>query len=276
MIYPALNSENAFAVSTLTFYGQSVPCFKSADVLILLCLDGEAHVETNLGPHTLRKNTQLMVLPGHLLQFKSTSNPLRLLCIACLGDWFHELANCLEPSFFQFIKDSPCTELTIADVEQLQSIARLLENVQQDTGNRYRRQLAGNYLQNLLFHYYGKTQHLFEQNAMKWVSRKEELFKRFIQLVHEHCATQREVNFYARLLNITPRYLSSVVLAVGGETTKEIIDRHAIAEIKMKLKNSKLNVQEISNSMKFADQSFFGRYFKKHTGMSPLQYRNEA
>ena len=103
----------------------------------------------------------------------------------------------------------------------------------------------------------------------------EELFKRFIQLVHKHCTTQREVSFYANKLFITPRYLSTVIQNVTNTTAKSIIDKHVILEIKVLLKSTNLSVQEISNQLCFPDQSFFGRYFKKHTGLSPLQYRNQ-
>ena len=106
------------------------------------------------------------------------------------------------------------------------------------------------------------------------ISRQEELFKRFIQLVHKHCTTQREVSFYANKLFITPRYLSTVIQNVTNTTAKSIIDKHVILEIKVLLKSTNLSVQEISNQLCFPDQSFFGRYFKKHTGLSPLQYRN--
>lgn len=80
--------------------------------------------------------------------------------------------------------------------------------------------------------------------------------------------------FYAERLHITPRYLSSIAQKVEHVTAKSIIDRHAITEIKTALKTTNLSIQELSHKMLFPDQSFFGRYFKKHTGMSPLQYRN--
>lgn len=57
---------------------------------------------------------------------------------------------------------------------------------------------------------------------------------------------------------------------------KSIIDRHVILEIKALLQSTSLSIQEISNRLSFPDQSFFGRYFKKHTGKSPLQYRNRS
>ena len=116
---------------------------------------------------------------------------------------------------------------------------------------------------------------LFLMKRPEGISRQEELFKRFIQLVHKHCTTQREVSFYANKLFITPRYLSTVIQNVTNTTAKSIIDKHVILEIKVLLKSTNLSVQEISNQLCFPDQSFFGRYFKKHTGLSPLQYRNQ-
>ena len=72
---------------------------------------------------------------------------------------------------------------------------------------------------------------------------------------------------------ITPRYLSTIVQAVSGETAKNIIDKHVILEIKVLLESTELSIQEIANRLQFPDQSFFGRYFKKHTGISPMNYR---
>lgn len=88
------------------------------------------------------------------------------------------------------------------------------------------------------------------------INRQEEIFKRFIQLIHKHCTTQREVSFYAAELFITPRYLSTIVQNVSGNTAKSIIDRHVILEIKALLQSTSLSIQEISNRLSFPDQSF--------------------
>ncbi|MGN0309666.1 MAG: helix-turn-helix domain-containing protein [Bacteroides sp.] len=275
MIPFLLETEQQFAVSTATLTTERVSCFKSDHLLLLLCLEGEAKAEVNLWPIAMKSGVQIMVQPGNLLQIDKPETPLRLRCIVCRGSIYHELSRCIEPSFFQFIRETPSVELPADEVDWFIRMGDMLELVQADTQNRYRMQMAANYLQNICFYIYHKTQTHFQANDTKWVSRKEELFKQFIHLVHQYCATEREVSFYAQQLHITPRYLSTVVLTVSGETTKDIIDRHTITEIKMRLKNTQYNIQEISNSMKFADQSFFGRYFKKHTGMSPLKYRNE-
>ena len=78
---------------------------------------------------------------------------------------------------------------------------------------------------------------------------------------------------YADQLCITTRYLSSILQDLTGHTPKELIDARCIQEIKMLLRTTNLTMQEIALRLDFPDQSFFSRYFKKNTGMTPAEYR---
>ena len=97
--------------------------------------------------------------------------------------------------------------------------------------------------------------------------------KKFINLVHTYCTTQRDVAFYADQLCISTRYLSAITKQVAEDSAKEIIDENLILELKMALQSTGMSLKEIADKYHFPDQSFFGRYFKKHTGMSPKEYR---
>lgn len=92
--------------------------------------------------------------------------------------------------------------------------------------------------------------------------------------MHEHCTEQREVAFYADRLCISTRYLSTIIRSVAHSTAKEFIDRSVVLEIKMLLGSTELSVQEIAYRLHFPDQSYLGRFFKKHTGVSPTEFRN--
>ena len=81
------------------------------------------------------------------------------------------------------------------------------------------------------------------------------------------------MSFYARQLNITPKYLSSVVKEVSGKTAAKWIDESVILEAKSLLKYSGMSIQEIAYCLNFPNQSFFGKYFRSHTGMTPSAYR---
>ena len=106
-------------------------------------------------------------------------------------------------------------------------------------------------------------------------SRQDEIFKNFIALVHENCISQREVTFYASKLCISTKYLTGICKSVTGEAAKKIIDDFAILEIKVLLQSTGLTIQEIADRLGFPDQSYLGRYFKRHEGMSPKEYQSK-
>lgn len=79
--------------------------------------------------------------------------------------------------------------------------------------------------------------------------------------------------WYARELNITAKYLSEVVKLISKRTPREWIDYYVVLEIRVLLRSSDLSVKEISNELHFANQSFMGKYFREHVGISPLKFR---
>jgi AraC family transcriptional regulator, transcriptional activator of pobA len=100
------------------------------------------------------------------------------------------------------------------------------------------------------------------------------VFERFIQLLQEHCMTQREVQFYANALNITPKYLNFISKYNTGVTASEWIQRYARERIILLLQNKDLNIAEIADKMDFSSRSFFTRYVKKLLGVTPTEFRN--
>lgn len=106
-------------------------------------------------------------------------------------------------------------------------------------------------------------------------SRKEELMAKFILAVMEDCTRHRKVEYYADRLCITPKHLSAVVKEISGMTAGKLIDNYVVLEAKMLLKNTDLTIQEIAARLNFPNQSFFGKYFKHSTGLSPSEFRAE-
>ncbi|MBC9911783.1 helix-turn-helix domain-containing protein [Chitinophaga varians] len=105
------------------------------------------------------------------------------------------------------------------------------------------------------------------------VSRKESLVIRFTNLVQVHFKYQRNVQQYAEQLFVTAKYLTETVKEFTGKSAGEVIDDYVVLEAKMLLDNPKLSVAEIAEILHFSDQSFFGKYFKRHTGYSPKAFR---
>ena len=104
--------------------------------------------------------------------------------------------------------------------------------------------------------------------------RVRELFNRFMMLLEKDYKISRDVNYYAEKMNISSKYLTNIVSQVTGHTPKTIIDQYVILQLKMHLKRSTQSIKEMAWEFHFADVSFFCRYFKKHTGLTPQQIRS--
>jgi AraC family transcriptional regulator, transcriptional activator of pobA len=102
---------------------------------------------------------------------------------------------------------------------------------------------------------------------------KESIIKKFKLLLAQKFKENRTVQYYARVLNISAKYLSNVLKEKTGKTANEWIDEMLTLEARVLLHDNNLRIQEIADSLNFPDQSTFGKYFKHHFGTSPLHYR---
>ena len=97
--------------------------------------------------------------------------------------------------------------------------------------------------------------------------------KKFFQLIEENYHKNLTVTEYADKLTITPNHLTQTVNNLTGKTSSQIIKAKQVLEIKRLLVHTNLSVTEIATRLNFPDQSYFAKFFKRETGMSPLQYR---
>ena len=74
-------------------------------------------------------------------------------------------------------------------------------------------------------------------------------------------------------MHLTPKYLTTIIRKTTGRTASEWIDDYVVLEAKNLLKYSTMSIQEVAYSLNFPNQSFFGKYFKEHTGLTPTAYR---
>lgn len=270
-----LKGEQDFIVQTDNCYLIFIRFSKLKDACIFLCRQGEAFLEIDSVEYHILPNTHMILIPGVIIGNTRVSDDFVASYILFSQTLFHDVTVRLDPSFYNFLKETPVVTLPDTRSRSVEQKITLIEELYQDHQNCFQKQILHNHIQSFLLDIYDKTRRLFLEQQPEGISRQEELFKRYVLLIHEHCTEHREVNFYANKLCISSRYLSKVVQNVTGTTAKSIIDKHVILEMRAMLKSTTLSVQEISNLMHFPDQSFFGRYFKKHTGMSPLKYRSE-
>jgi AraC-like DNA-binding protein len=108
------------------------------------------------------------------------------------------------------------------------------------------------------------------------LNRQEELTSNFLNLLSENFKDEKRVQYYAKKLFVTSRHLSQVVKQVTGKTAGKIIDEMVINEAKVLLSSHVMNVSQVADELRFSDQSFFGKFFKKYTGLSPSVYKSTS
>jgi AraC-like DNA-binding protein len=108
------------------------------------------------------------------------------------------------------------------------------------------------------------------------INKEEEIFYKFNHLVVHHFQTNRNLSFYADKLYISTDYLSAAVKKVSGSPPTALINHRVISEAKYLVNYTVKNFSEIASHLNFNDPFTFSKYFKKHTGYSPSQYRKMA
>lgn len=242
---------------------------------IYFCRKGWAHATIDLKDYEIVENTQVVLLPGTIIRINGCSSDFTASFFGFPKEMFMEACMRFEPIFFRFIKEQPCYVLPQENTGAINGLIRATTAIYNDRENRFRNQIAKNHLQSFMLDIYDKCYRYFGKHKIEGGTRQDEIFKSFVSLVHEHCTSQREVSFYADKLCISTKYLTGICKAVTGDSAKKIIDDFAILEIKVLLQSTELTVQEIADRLGFPDQSYLGRYFKRHEGISPKEYQNK-
>ena len=138
----------------------------------------------------------------------------------------------------------------------------------------YRREAIQHLIVSLLYN----LKYIHEQTRTSTqirLSRQEDIFRRFRALVNICSKHARTVNFYADKLYLTPHYLSTVIRQASGQTVMQWINQAVILEAKVLLKHSDLLIFQISDELNFPNPSFFSKFFKRMTGITPAEYQKQ-
>ena len=150
----------------------------------------------------------------------------------------------------------------------------LLTLIKEET-HIYSKQTRRHHLRGMICEMFALLNQLVPDHIRKDINRTRSTYivRDFIEMVNADDGSHRSVSYYADRLCYSAKYLSSTVKGITGESPLQIINKHAIKQIKYRLKHSNLSIKEIANSFDFANPSFFGKFVKTYTGMSPQQYR---
>lgn len=242
-------------------------------MMVFFCRRGWLDVVIDLKNYRISANTRFFLFPGTVFTVGMCSDDNEVFCFGASSAFCREIFMRMEPSFFRFMRDEPCRLL---DIRELASMHVFMDSVSMiffDRENRYRLQIARNCLQSFLFDVYDKGRLRIKEVPLRQAGRRDDMFHRFMVLVRRFCVSHRQVEFYAGKLCISAKYLSDITRGEVGVSAKQVIDNFVVLEIKSQLLRTGVSMQDIADRLGFPDQSYLGRYFKRHEGLSPREYR---
>ena len=239
--------------------------------------EGETSVSFNLHEFRLKKDSMFIFTPKNILQV-NTQQYFKADVIAISPDFMRRInidIKNMMPLFLKFV-ENPTLALTPEESRSMRGMIAQIERETRGPETHFSFDIVSGLIAatiykvgDIMYHYL--AEHPEEQNNSH--NRAEEYFKQFTHLLGEHFREERSVGFYAHQLCITPKYLTTLIKRISGQSVSEWIDNYVILEAKTLLKYSTMSIQEIAYYLNFPNQSFFGSYFKRNTGMSPSQYK---
>ena len=249
---------------------QQHPPFAIDDYRLGLILRGHIRVNFNLVEKQLEAGTLVFLGPGTIITPVSISDDLEISGMVIFSQFPMPFAAGQLPSAFNGQVRDFQLKVDKTDFDTARNIIDTLWQLvhQQD----YNRPVASS-LVAALMHHYDSLYHRLNEQQQASKSREQTIFDRFIYLVNLHAAQEHQIKFYASKMCLTERYLGTIIRQTSGITAKEWIDRAIILRIKVELKHTEKTVAQISDEMNFPNPSFFCKYFKRLTGMTPAEYK---
>ena len=241
--------------------------------MFLLCFQGTCSITVHLTQYTMKKGTLLILLPDLYFQVLEQSDDCKFIFAGFATELVRSsslFSKSIE--YTPFIFEKPVLQLDKKAFDLMYSYLRIIIKAKNISNNIVTQEQAaltftqlilglGNLIKN------GKS-------VNQQYNRNQEIVKELVRTVVMNYHTERNVSFYADKMHLSPQHLSTTIKKITGKTLTDIISSFIINDAKAKLKSTEMTIQEIAYSLNFPDISFFGKYFKRYTGMSPKQYRN--
>lgn len=243
---------------------------------IVILLEGEMQCSINLLHLQAKAPCIITLLPDFVLHVDTVSDNCKALILAHGAKFADDLQmNDYSYRAKQAARAYPCNGLTEVQLQTTVQYFSLLQAVlRQQNGNPNVRDCTLK-LTSSLFHYLqGSFSALYERQAT--CSRAEQLTADFYSLVEQNCIQHKNIAWYAEQLCITPKYLSNVIKKTTGRPVGAWLDEHILLQAKTLLTTTRLTVQQIADRLGFKNQSHFGTFFRRHTGVGPALFRKNV
>lgn len=248
----------------------------SGTIIIFLCLKGEAKFNVRFKEYTLQENCFLAIGAGIPFYYTDKSEDFRTDIFTIKESVFDKIAQGLiKIYFYRILYNKPMQKISHEKMMMCHSIYTYLKSFVSENDNYFKKQIIRNYLNILFYEACNIMLHDPGKNRNPKNKHKDEIAGNFIMLLEKNFKTSRKVEFYAREMHLTPKYLSATVKESTGRTASAWIDDYTVIEAKNMLRSGTATIQEIGYDLGFATPSHFAKFFKDKTGMTPKEARTK-
>ena len=243
-------------------------------ILMAMCKKGKAQYSIDTRQQVVKPGDLMFVSERHVIDNYEASPDFECLCIMLTTEYYHGFVQDVKnvSSLLLFSMNNPVVPLTNKEIQVFTNYFETIRKKMADTNHHYRSPLVKALLL-AMFYDMSNVIYRVERQGNRKHTRAEAIFAHFIRLLEDNFRTQHRVSWYAEQLCITPKYLSEIVKKISLRTPNEWIDSYVILEARVLLKNTTKSIKEITDELNFPNQSFLGKYFKEHVGVSPSEYR---
>jgi AraC family transcriptional activator of pobA len=246
--------------------------YRSSYYKIGICLRGSARLNVNLETYELGPNSVMLLSPYVIKQWPFMSDDCDSLSIFFTKEFISANGGPNLDAFSFFERDARHVfTLPPAEAESITALLRAIEQ-KYNAPHVYREEILRSLI-HILLHEMAPIYSAQHVSTKTIQSRSQLIAAEFKKLVNSHYATERSLAFYADKLCITPKHLAETVKEATGKRAVEWLAEAVLLEAHVLLQNPGLTVGQIADTLHFADQSTFGRFFRNNTGVSPAGYR---
>ena len=249
--------------------------YKLGQVLAIICEEGSAEGSVNLKPYRMEKNTFLIVLSSHIMESYRVGEDFKGSYIFMSDSFLSRLDIGDSYSFYESVDKDPLMQFddrTASAIKSYVDMARAICQMKDSNPN------TGEALRLLTKLFFLMMGWFIHPNAVakETEARHSDVMNEFLAMVKGHYREHRDVEYYADKMNMSAKYMSTLVKKASGKTALQWIEDYVILDAKAQLSSTMNSVQQITFDLNFPSQSFFGRYFKRAVGMSPSEYRRSV
>ncbi len=241
---------------------------------LLFCSSGAAVIENDKRTFGIKEGFDFCILPHTVNTILSMTPNAKFSFVAISETSILEKCSRLGPYYFRFLYKNPLAPQIPKALYYRKTFYEQMDYYCQQTQGKYLNEKRMNLIQNYFYDIYDCAKEVWYDKEDD-VSSPKFLPTKFINMLADNCIDHHDVEYYAKELGVSSRYLTlTLSKSYGGHTPKELIDDHLIFEAKTLLRDPRLSIQEVAEKLNFSDQSVFSRLFRRKTNLSPTEWRN--